>query len=218
MIHRSDCRFCNDGQGTGRNVLGERNGRWRGPYDSLYSALASAEATGRPVRECRCLRADPSAMRPLRSSKRDVESAPWGLARTLSSFLDLEAYGFILAGFWRLDSQTKGGARCFLHALQRERVAYSFTVDGSVMYLGICESSTTTLSDRMSRYQNLTGAGTNERIVGLINSELTRGKEVCIYALKPAVKPSYHDVDLDCVKGIENPLIQRFDPPWNKRR
>ncbi len=85
-------------------------------------------------------------------------------------------------------------------------------------YIGICDSSGTTLADRMSRYQNMVGAGTNERVVGLIRKEISEGRTVLIFALKPAQGPDHLSLAVDYIKGLEFPLIARFNPSWNKRR
>ena len=46
VIHESTCRFCNDGSGTGRNLRGDRNGKWHGAFGSLGEAEAAARQTG----------------------------------------------------------------------------------------------------------------------------------------------------------------------------
>ena len=47
MIHKNTCGFCKDGRGCHKNPLGNRNGRWHGPFDSLEEAKRTAENTGR---------------------------------------------------------------------------------------------------------------------------------------------------------------------------
>jgi hypothetical protein len=45
-VHKSSCPFCNNGIGTGRNKLGETNGKWHkalnNPYKSYQEAKQSA--------------------------------------------------------------------------------------------------------------------------------------------------------------------------------
>jgi hypothetical protein len=130
----------------------------------------------------------------------------------------LRRFGFKRAGAWRLDSSAKGGARFTLDTLQNELVVYAFVVDELVEYIGICDSTATTLTARMSRYQNLVGAGTNKRIVERIRWRLVRGGDVKIYAMKPKPGPKYLSLDIDHVRGVEFPLIRRFTPSWNKHR
>jgi hypothetical protein len=57
MAHRADCRYCNNGAGTGRG-RDERASRWLGPYNSegeIRSAPIRADSTLRKckVRPCR---------------------------------------------------------------------------------------------------------------------------------------------------------------------
>lgn len=218
VIHRSDCRFCNDGGGTGRNVLGERNGRWRGPYETLDEVESAARGTGRPVRNCRCIRLKGGWSPILKGSSLSDQCVPTVQQSHLFLARDLEDIGFIHVGKWHLYDHSKAGVRFSLNSLQRERVIYAFVLDHNIMYLGICDSSSTTLTDRMNRYQNMVGGGTNERIIGLIRTALAEGANAHIYALRPGSIPAYGGIDIDCVKGMENPLIRRFKPPWNKRQ
>ena len=56
VIHKGTCRYCNEGQGCQENSLGNKNGKWHGPFDSFEKAGSAAENTGRPVRPCsRCI-------------------------------------------------------------------------------------------------------------------------------------------------------------------
>jgi len=55
VIHRATCGNCNEGRGCHKNVLGERNGRWLGPFHTLDEADRAAAATQRPVRRHRCV-------------------------------------------------------------------------------------------------------------------------------------------------------------------
>ena len=217
VVHDGACRFCNEGQGTGRNLRGDRNGRWHGAYGSVAEASTAASATGRPVRLCRCAGVAPRI--PIPSAPAEVSTLKaLGEVRANGASALLTALGFVRAGSWHPDPAAKGGARVRLDALQRDRVIYGFVVDDAVSYIGICDSSETTLSDRMSRYQNLVGAGTNERIVGLIRTELAQGRRVEVWALKPPEGPNHLGLPVDYVKGLEFPLIERLNPTWNRRR
>jgi Domain of unknown function (DUF4145) len=55
VIHDAACGYCNDGAGCHPNPLGTQNGKWHGPFDSLQTAQEAARATGRQVREHRCV-------------------------------------------------------------------------------------------------------------------------------------------------------------------
>ncbi|HBG74920.1 MAG: hypothetical protein A2X25_07535 [Chloroflexi bacterium GWB2_49_20] len=133
----------------------------------------------------------------------------------------LSAYGFILVGQWNKSTTVKSGINYELTDLDSERVVYSFVVDGVPEYIGICEKDYTTLKDRMGRYKNQQGGSgisisTNKRISIHIKQLLDQGKRVEIYALKPAIKEIFVDLQVDLVKGLENPLIASFKPEWNR--
>jgi len=125
-------------------------------------------------------------------------------------------HGFLLAGQWVKSATVKSGVTYKLTALASQRVVYSFVVDGVPKYIGICEKDTTPLKDRIQRYKAQVGGSTNERISNNIKQLLDQGKIVEIYALKPSQKVNFVDLQVDLVKGLENPLIARFKPEWNR--
>jgi hypothetical protein len=49
VIHRGTCGYCNEGRGCHQNPLGNRNGRWHGPFDTFEEARKTAQNTGRTV-------------------------------------------------------------------------------------------------------------------------------------------------------------------------
>ena len=121
--------------------------------------------------------------------------------------MDLEGFGFDEVGQWRLRASVKSGVTFRLDRYQNDRVIYAFVVDGNPKYVGICDKSTTTLKDRMSRYRGRVGGGTNERIASAIRGELERGSTVKILALRPHRSIQYSDLYVDLVKGLENPSL-----------
>lgn len=221
VVHASECKFCNNGAGTGRNTRGDRNGKWHGPFYSDDEAEAFAHGTGRPVRRDRCAnRVSPGGHL---ASSANESASPEERSSDLPSPLsgdasDLTQYGFEPAGRWFLDPAAKGGVSFALNAHRRDRVLYAFIVNDRVEYIGICDARGTTLADRMTRYKNLVGAGTNARIAGLIKAAIASGAEVLIYALIPPSGPSHLGLEIDSVKGLEKPLIECFSPSWNRRR
>ncbi len=217
VIHGGSCRFCNEGSGTGRNIRGDRNGKWHGPFATVAGAEAAARSTGRPVRSCRCTPSTGSAHNLPKPAGTSQPPAAVAVA-TAGGVQQLAEIGFERAGAWRLDPKAKGGVRCDLFAFRADRVVYAFVDDEAVAYIGICDSSSTTMADRMSRYQNVVGGGTNERIVGLIRKALSADHAVEIFALKPAPGPQHLSLNVDFIKGLEFPLIERLSPLWNKRR
>ena len=139
---------------------------------------------------------------------------------------DLSAYGFLPAGEWILSATVRSGITYKLTAFASDRVVYSFVIDGAPKYIGICEKDTTCLKDRMGRYKNRQGrkrkrAGgenTNEHVSRRIKDALTAGEKVQIVALKPAAKLTFaEELTIDLIKGLENPLIARFRPEWNRQ-
>src|SRR5437879_2603318 len=99
-----------------------------------------------------------------------------------------------------------------------QRVLYAFLIAEVVKYIGVCEGARTTLIGRMRRYQGLTGGGTNKRIACRIKERLEAGEKVEIYGFCPSRKLTCAEMEIDVVKGLENPLISFFRPEWNIRR
>jgi len=138
--------------------------------------------------------------------------------------MELERYGFVEAGRWVLSERTKSGIAFELKTLGDRRVVYAFVVADEPRYIGICEKDTTTLKDRLKRYkgrqgrrrQRPGGENTNQRNARLIRQHLESGEPVLIYALAAAPGCSFVDLQVDLVKGLENPLIARFNPEWNR--
>ena len=129
--------------------------------------------------------------------------------------MELDNYGFVEVGKWKLKEHLKSGVAFELYGFKEERVVYAFVIDAEAKYIGVCDNTSTTLKNRMSRYQSLQGAGTNERIANNIKDCLKRGKAIKIFALKPESTLQYKGLNVDLVKGLENPLIERLKPEWN---
>ena len=130
--------------------------------------------------------------------------------------MELSRFGFIPAGEWITKATIRSGIAFILTEFASDRVVYSFVVDGTPKYIGICEKDTTTLKKRMERYKGLQGAGTNQRISAEIRHLLDRGKKVEIHALKPPAEYIYAGLQVDLVKGLENPLTASLKPEWNR--
>jgi hypothetical protein len=131
------------------------------------------------------------------------------------SIARLTELGFTEVGSWSADSGLKSGIRFSLTLLVNTRSIYAFVVGQDVKYVGICDSMTTTLEDRMMRYQSMAGAGTNKRIAEKIRKALDESKQVAIYAWNPNEQIAYKGLNVDLVKGLENPLIAELKPQWN---
>jgi hypothetical protein len=132
----------------------------------------------------------------------------------------LKKIGFDEAGKWTLHEKVKSGINFLLNnkKFENERVVYAFVVDDDVKYVGVCEKNNTTLKERLTRYKYRQGGSrsTNKRVGEKIMECLNNGKDVKIFALKPEISIKINDLEIDLVKGLENPLIEKFDPEWNK--
>ncbi len=122
--------------------------------------------------------------------------------------------GFEKIGEWKLKN-SENEITFKLEKFKKERVIYAFVVDCKVKYIGVCDSDNTTLKDRMNRYKYKQGGSTNKRINNKIKSYLLKQKSVEIFALKPKSECKYKNLDVDLVKGLENPLIKELNPEWN---
>lgn len=47
VIHYGKCAFCNHGKGTGCGTLGDKNGRWWGPFTTSDEAFKKAGTLNR---------------------------------------------------------------------------------------------------------------------------------------------------------------------------
>jgi hypothetical protein len=128
---------------------------------------------------------------------------------------ELAELGFKPVGHWEIDEKLKSSVRYIIYLHKKDRVVYSFCVDGELKYIGVCDNTSTCLIDRMKRYKGMVGEGTNKRVILKIKDCLMENHEVTIWALKPEGELTYKDIRVDLVKGLENPLIQKFKPEWN---
>jgi len=132
--------------------------------------------------------------------------------------MELNNYGFVEVGKWKLKASLKSGVAFELDKFEEERVVFAFVVGNKVKYIGVCDSPSTTLKNRMSRFQGLQGGGTNERVANDIKSCLDGGDDVKISALKPQSTSQYKNLNVDLVRGLKNPLIEKLKPEWNIQR
>lgn len=52
VVHRADCKFCNNGKGTGRCISGNVNGKWHGSFMREEDALRFANGLRRRTVRC----------------------------------------------------------------------------------------------------------------------------------------------------------------------
>ena len=125
----------------------------------------------------------------------------------------LENYGFEEVGNWSPYAQVKSGVN--FNLTKSEQVIYAFVVSKQVKYIGICEK--TSLKERLSEYKNRTTEREKE-IAFDIKRSLDAGHDVKILALKPNLGFKFKDLDVDCIRGLEYPLIAKFNPEWNRKK
>ncbi|MFB6158338.1 MAG: hypothetical protein ABEJ95_01615 [Candidatus Nanohalobium sp.] len=124
---------------------------------------------------------------------------------------NLEDYGFVKSGNFYLEN---GKVDFDLNANSSKEAVYVITSDGVPMYIG---KTNKTLKTRITGYKNPhESQKTNEKIKEKITEKLESGSEVGIWSLSPN-QISYRGLELDMVRALENPLIQKFDPEWNGR-
>src|SRR4030042_4633177 len=107
--------------------------------------------------------------------------------------------------------------------LRDARVLYALVSDREVVYVGICEGKSRTLKNRMNSYRSpgsSSGKGsTNKKVREGIRRLLEAGHSLRIFALDPVAhgdsRHGYKGLAVDLVKGLENPMIDAFDPVWN---
>ncbi len=133
--------------------------------------------------------------------------------------MELKKYRFEEVGKWMLKKGCKSEVSFELNKFENERVIYAFVVNGKTKYIGICEKDNTTLKERMQRYKWRAGGGTNESIVKKIKDCLENKRTTKIFALKSQSLTQYKGLNVDLIKGLENPLIEKLElrkKGWNK--
>jgi hypothetical protein len=118
-------------------------------------------------------------------------------------------------GHCLLTSDLNKGVSFSVNIFQNEWVIYAFYANDELEYIGVCDSTKTTLNDRMKRYQAMTGGGTNKKVADSIKEYLSNGRTVTIWPWKPDIELIIKGLKVDLVKGLENPLIHIFKPKWN---
>ena len=193
-----------------RECIGLNQKEWTYKYSPIFQGMR-AYPRGK----------SPSVPKRFRDIFRQVERGKYNLTnkgqQLLKEFkVGLDYYDFVEVGKWSLKKTRKSGIAFELCRLEDERVIYAFVADSEMKYIGVCEKNTTTLKNRMNRYQGLQGGSTNKRIANEIKDHLKQGKPVKIFALKPGTSCRYKDLNADLVRGLENPLIEKLKPKWNK--
>jgi len=127
--------------------------------------------------------------------------------------------GFVDVGAWfrngdwlayRLDG-VNAEANAVL--LDKPNALYAFALGSVVLYIGKTARS---IRKRFTGYSR-PGAtqSTNIRCHGFIKQELSRGNEIRILVFAPIPDLRYAEFEINLAAGLEDSLIQKFNPPWN---
>lgn len=92
---------------------------------------------------------------------------------------------------------------------------YAFIQGDDVKYIG---KTARTVRERFAGYQNPGKTQrTNWRCNSKIRELLTQGASVRIFVFNPISYLRYGDFEINLAAGLEDALIEAFDPPWNGR-
>ena len=93
---------------------------------------------------------------------------------------------------------------------------YSFCAEDEVLYIG---KTTQSLKRRMAGYcKPGSSQATNLRCHTKIRQFLAGGRDIAILAFTPLNQLQYAGFQINLAAGLEDSLIQGFDPPWNGER
>jgi len=130
----------------------------------------------------------------------------------MSNLQKLIDIGFVKAGKWTL---TESAIKLFLtDCAESHNVLYCFVSEGVVLYLG---KTVSPLKKRLYGYQN-PGPTQSTNINGnkKINSLITDGKEVDIYALPDNGLLHFGCFHINLAAGLEDSIVRTLNPIWNK--
>ena len=123
----------------------------------------------------------------------------------------LLSLGFIKAGQWFLMEN------CIRFRLTEKssisNFLYAFVINRDILYIG---KSKQTLYKRMYGYRNPTlSQKTNTRINKLIQIQLIKNRIINIYLFQPNKKLEYLGFEVNLPAGLEDTLINFYQPDWN---
>lgn len=145
------------------------------------------------------------------SKPRQTETSQPRRAKIDLSATMLIKAGFHTCGHWELKP---GGGIHFIGDIPKEPGAYGHAVDGMVMYIGV---ATMGLKKRI-RFYGKPGSTqrTSLRVNDLIAKELAKNRTVELLVVVPGAN-DWNGLPVDIASGLENGLIKKYMPPWNKR-
>ena len=130
----------------------------------------------------------------------------------------LQEIGFKEAGKWSLNGNLEFDLDDGGDIGNKKNVLYGHFSNDQIMYIGI---TTNKFKSRMLQYKNPGPSQvTNIRINNKILGELSKGKEVLTYCCiwKAGVFFKFKNQELIVnLEALENILIHRIRPPWNRK-
>jgi len=125
----------------------------------------------------------------------------------------LEEIGFEKIGNWVVEDKDLKYNILSLY-LDKNELLYSFVVNGEIKYIGKTVNS---LKKRMYQYQNPgPSQSTNIKNNKNILNSLEKNENVDIYIFKEDEPVFYNGIKINLAAGLEDPLIKKFNPEWNK--
>ncbi len=120
-------------------------------------------------------------------------------------------------GFRRVGRWLRDGAQLRYELIAEqdaEKVLYAFVTSDAVLYVG---KTTQPLRKRMYGYQNPGPTQrTNIRCHGLLVDLIRDGSSVEIHVLPDDGSLQYRGHSISLAAGLEDSLIAKVNPPWNK--
>lgn len=123
----------------------------------------------------------------------------------------LKNLGFEKVGFWTYDNNE---LTFDLDSNSKEKkILYAFVVEGEIKYIG---KSVQTLQKRIYLYKNgHNSQKTNFRINAKLVEILSTSDKVDIYAFISKIPLFYSDIEINLAAGLEDGMIEKFNPEWN---
>lgn len=131
----------------------------------------------------------------------------------MADLANLIASGFQRLGEWQHGPEHGPHGAGWAFPCPTEPGVYTFTVNGSVMYVGSAQRG---LNARLRQYSASTTLKTAARIRGEIIAALSAGQTVEVHVLMPP-QIEWQGLPVDLVAGIEEGLIRTLRPAWNRR-
>ncbi len=124
----------------------------------------------------------------------------------------LRNLGFEEVGMWTLNGETLEYS--LTRYTKEKKLLYAFVANQEVKYIG---KSNRTLTARMNGYRKpgvsqRTNISNNKHIIASLRS----GVPVQILVFVPKAQINYYDIPINIAAGLEDILIERTNPPWNR--